>query len=128
MHTDRQNVYLCVPVSLAVCLSVCLTVCHLCFSLSLSICLYVYRYVLRPVASTSVNQTTDGFKAFFTGKIDTIRAMTATAPGPTIEHRQVPPLASFNKVTVEEVSQILRKTPYERANLTRYDVACQGSM
>ena len=32
-------------------------------------------------------------------------------PAPRIEHIQVPPIASFNNVTVEEVSHILRKTP-----------------
>ena len=41
----------------------------------------------------------------------------ATAPAPTIEHRQVPPLASFNNVTVEDVSQILRKTPNKQCEL-----------
>ena len=73
--------------------------------------------LLRPVASTSVTHTTDDFKAFFTGKVDTIRATTTTAPAPTIEHRQVPPLASFNNVTVEEVSQILTKTPNKQCEL-----------
>ena len=65
--------------------------------------------LLHPVASTSITHTTD-FKAFFMGKVDTIRSTTTTAPAPTIEHRQVPPLASFNNLTVEKVSQILRKT------------------
>ena len=57
------------------------------------------------------------FSTFFTGKVDTIRATTASAPAPTIEHRQVPQLASFNNVTVEEVSQILRKTPNKQCEL-----------
>ena len=34
-----------------------------------------------------------------------------------IAHKQVPPLASFNNVTVEEVSQILRKTPNKQCEL-----------
>ena len=67
--------------------------------------------LLRPVASTSVTHNEDDFNTFFTGKVDTIRATTATAPALTIEHRQVRPVASFNNVTVEEVSQILRKMP-----------------
>ena len=51
------------------------------------------------------------------GKVDIIRATTATASAPTIEHSQVPPLTSFNNVTVEEVSQILRKTPNKQCKL-----------
>ena len=73
--------------------------------------------LLRSVASTSVTHTADDFTTFFTGKVDTIRATTATAPVPMIEHRQVPPLAIFNNVTVEEVSQILRKTPNKQCEL-----------
>ena len=73
--------------------------------------------LLRSVASTSVIHIADDFSTFFTGKVDSIRATTATAPAPTIEHRQVPPLASFNNVTVEEVSQILRKTPNKQCEL-----------
>ena len=75
------------------------------------------NWLLRPVASTSVTHTADDFSTNFTGKVDTIRATTATAPAPTIEHRQVPPLASFNYVTVEEVYQILRKMPNKQCEL-----------
>ena len=57
------------------------------------------------------------FSTFFMGKVDTIRDTTATATAPTIEHRQVLPIASFNNVTVEEVSQILRKTPNKQCEL-----------
>ena len=53
----------------------------------------------------------DDFSTFFTRKVDTICTTTATASAPMIEHRQVPSLSSFNNVTIEEVSQILRKTP-----------------
>ena len=67
--------------------------------------------ILHPVASTSVTHTVDDFSTFFTRKVDTIRATTAIAQAPMIEHRQVPPLASFNNVTIDEVCQILRKTP-----------------
>ena len=67
--------------------------------------------LLRPVTSTSVTHTADDFRTFFVGKVDTIRATTATAPATMIEHRQVPSLASFNNVTIEDISQILRKTP-----------------
>ena len=73
--------------------------------------------LLRLVASTSVTHTADDLSTFFTGNVETIRATTATAPAPMIEHRQVPPLASFNNVTVEEVSQILRKTPNKPCEL-----------
>ena len=52
-----------------------------------------------------------------TGKVDAICATTAAAPAPTIEHRQVPSLASFNNVTVEEASQILRKMPNKQCQL-----------
>ena len=75
--------------------------------------------LLRLVASTSVTHTADDFSTFFTRKVDTIHATTATAPAPTIEHRQVPPLASSNNVTMEEVSRILRKRRTSSANLTR---------
>ena len=67
--------------------------------------------LLHPVASTSDTNTTDDFKAFFTEKVDTIHATTSTAPAIMIEYRQVPPLASFNNVSIENVSQTLRKTP-----------------
>ena len=56
-------------------------------------------------------------QGIFHGKVDAIRATTATALAPAIEHRQVPPLATFNNVTVEEVSQILRKTPNKQCEL-----------
>ena len=58
-----------------------------------------------------ITHTADDFSTFCRGKVDNIRATTATAPAPMIEHRQVHPLASYNNVTVEEVSQILRTTP-----------------
>ena len=74
--------------------------------------------LLHPVAPTSVTYTADDFSTFFTRKVDTIRATTPTAPAPMIEHRQVfPPLASFNNMTVEEVSQILRKTQNKQCKL-----------
>ena len=75
--------------------------------------------LLHHVASTSLTYTAaaDDFKAFFTGKVDTNRATTATAPAPTIEHGQVPSLANFNNVTVEEVSQIPRKIPNKQCEL-----------
>ena len=73
--------------------------------------------LLRPVVITSVTHTADDFIAFFTGKVDAIRATTATAPAPTITHGQVPPLAGFNNVTVAEVAQILRRTPNKQCEL-----------
>ena len=73
--------------------------------------------LLRPVASISITHTADDFSEFFTAKVDTIRTTTATAPAPMIEHRQVPPLASFNNVTLEKVSQILRKSPNKPCEL-----------
>ena len=73
--------------------------------------------LLRPVASTSVTHTVGNFSTSFTEKVDTIRANTAAAPAPMIEHRQVPPLASFKNFTVEEVSQILWKTPNKQCEL-----------
>ena len=39
------------------------------------------------------------------------------SPAPTIEHRQGPPMAIFNNVTVEEVSQVLRKTPNKQCEV-----------
>ena len=74
--------------------------------------------LLRPVESTFVTHTADDFSTFFTGKVDTIRATTAIAPAPTIEHRQVPSLARLNNVTVEEVSQIMRNTPNKQCDLS----------
>ena len=56
----------------------------------------------------------------FTRKVDTvhtIRATTSTAPARTIEYIQVPPLASFINVTVDEVSQILRKMSNKQCEL-----------
>ena len=53
-------------------------------------------------SSCSVNihhpHSRDDFSTFFTGKVDTIRATTATSPAPMIEHRQVLSLASFSNV------------------------------
>ena len=67
--------------------------------------------LLNPLKSIAGPHTADDFARYFTSKVDAIRASTSGAPLPTVTRRLVPPLSSFDGVTVEEISNIIRKAP-----------------
>ena len=71
--------------------------------------------LLHPVTSSSSPHSAGDFNNFFTGKVDAIRAATASAP--TIFQRDVPPFPGFGVVTVDKVSRLLRETPSKQCAL-----------
>ena len=73
--------------------------------------------LLNSSESITGPHTTDDFARYFTGKVDAIRANTSGAPLPTVTWRLVPPLSSFDGVTVEEISNIIRKVPSKQYHL-----------
>ena len=68
--------------------------------------------MLQPPATQSTTKlSADDFASFFRGKVANIRASTASATPPDIATRQVPPLVSFDPVSVGEVITLLNTTP-----------------
>ena len=73
--------------------------------------------MLKPSESHIGPHTADDFTRYFTSKDDAIHANTSRAPLSTISRRLVPPLSSFNGVTVEEISNIIWKAPSKQCDL-----------
>ena len=51
--------------------------------------------------------TADGFAAFFTSKVDQVRASTASTPPYNVPFRTTPTLDEWTHVTVEEVDKLM---------------------
>ena len=65
-----------------------------------------------PSHQGSSHFSADDFAAFFTSKVDVIRALTSSAPPPEIKSLQVAtPFSSFEPVSVAEVAQMPSRTP-----------------
>jgi len=65
----------------------------------------------------------DYFAAFFTSKVDKIRASTSSAPSPVIKTQLVTtPLSRFESVSVEEVTRLLSRTPAKHCRLGSWNV------
>ena len=73
--------------------------------------------LLNPSELTTGPHTADDFARYFTDKVDANRVNTSGAPLPTVTRRLVPPLSSFDSVTVEEISNIIRKAPSKQCDL-----------
>ena len=72
---------------------------------------------LNPSESITGSHTADDFARYFTGRVDAIRANTSGAPLLTITRRLVLPLSTFDGVTVEEISNIIRKASPKQCDL-----------
>jgi hypothetical protein len=65
-----------------------------------------------PLQENSSHFSADEFAAFFTSKVEKIRASTSSAPPPVITTRPVAtPFSSFEPVSVDEVTRLLSRTP-----------------
>ena len=71
-----------------------------------------------PSHQDSSHFSADDFAAFFTSKVDTIRASTASAPPPVIQTQLVATsFSSFAPVSVDEVVRLLSRTPTKHCPL-----------
>jgi hypothetical protein len=71
-----------------------------------------------PINQNSSHLAADDFAAFFTSKVDGIRASTASAPLPAIQTRPVAAsFSSFDPVGVGEVARLLSRVPAKHCSL-----------
>ena len=67
----------------------------------------MHELLQQPKQQVSEELSVDNFADYFSSKVATIRASTASAAPPDIRPRLVPPLTSFEPVTEEEISKLL---------------------
>ena len=76
------------------------------------------RCILQPQENTIFQHSADDFAQHFKNKVNAIRSSTSTAPKPVLRERDIDErLSTFDRVTDQEVMQILKKSPAKHCSL-----------
>lgn len=78
---------------------------------------HTFEQLLEPVSDEVALHTAHIFAKFFSDKVEKIRAMTATAPAPSIQQRTVDPLDSFTAVIADEIVKLITGLPSKQCEL-----------
>jgi len=74
------------------------------------------------------DHTADEVATFFTSKVDSVRAATATTPLYDVPFRRTPLLSEFSPVTCDEVEKLISSAPTKTCQLDPVPVAGEGRM
>ena len=73
--------------------------------------------LMSPLTTQSTSITPAEFMAHFKGKVDSIRASTAGAPPPSVDHTCNSSLSSYSRATYQDTQRLLSRCPNKQCAL-----------